>query len=60
LNWKFIEPPHVRYSCVALSRDDRVVGYAVYRHVQEPRGRVTLLVDFLVDPADEAAFTSLI
>ena len=48
LNWKFIEPPHVRYSVAALKRDGRPEGYAVYRHVQEPRGRVTLLVDFLV------------
>ena len=33
----------------ALRRDDRNVGYAVYRHFGEPRGRVTSLVDFLVD-----------
>jgi hypothetical protein len=35
-------------------------GYAVYRHAQEPGGRVTLLVDFLVDPADEAGLTTLV
>jgi hypothetical protein len=32
----------------------------VYRHVQEPRGRVTILVDFLADPADEDGFLTLI
>jgi GNAT superfamily N-acetyltransferase len=53
LNWKFVDPPHVRYSAVALRRGDDLHGYAIYRHIQEPRGRVTLLVDFLVDPGDD-------
>jgi GNAT superfamily N-acetyltransferase len=60
LNWKFIEPPHVRYSVVALKRDETIGGYAVYRHVQESRGRVTLLVDFLVDPSDRVGFETLL
>jgi hypothetical protein len=50
LNWKYTSAPHVRYSIAALRRDERNVGYAVYRHVVEPRGRATLLVDFLTDP----------
>jgi GNAT superfamily N-acetyltransferase len=60
LNWKYIEAPHVRYSVAALRRDGRFEGYAVYRHVQEPRGRVTSLVDFLVDPRDEAGMKTLL
>ena len=60
LNWKYVNAPHVRYLIAALRRDDRSVGYAVYRHLHEPRGRVTLLVDFLVDPADEAGFQTLL
>src|SRR5512135_2181675 len=60
LNWKFIEPPHVRYLIVALKRNDEICGYAVYRHLQEPRGRVTQLVDFLTDPDDEPGFKTLI
>ncbi len=60
LNWKFIEPPHVRYSVAALKRDGRPEGYAVYRHVQEPRGRVTVLVDFLSDTHDEIGFKTLL
>ena len=60
LNWKYIEAPHVRYSAAALTRSGQLHGYAVYRHVQEPRGRVTSLVDFLVDPADEAGFKTLL
>ena len=60
LNWKYVSAPHVRYSVAALRRDDRTVGYAVYRHLHEPRGRVTLLVDFLTDPDDEAGFRSLL
>jgi GNAT superfamily N-acetyltransferase len=60
LNWKYIEPPHVRYSVVALKRDETIGGYAVYRHLQEARGRVTILVDFLVDPSDHLGFETLI
>jgi hypothetical protein len=60
LNWKYASAPHVRYSIAALRRDDRNVGYAVYRHVSEPRGRVTLLVDFLTDPEDEEGLGTLL
>jgi GNAT superfamily N-acetyltransferase len=60
LNWKYAAPPHVRYSMVALERDGKVGGYAVYRHVQEPRGRVTLLVDFLADPSDVVGMDTLL
>jgi hypothetical protein len=60
LNWKFVSAPHVRYSIAVVRRDDRNIGYAVYRHLHEPRGRVTILVDFLADPDDEAAFQTLL
>lgn len=60
LNWKFVSAPHVRYSIAVVRRDERNIGYAVYRHLHEPRGRVTLLVDFLTDPDDEAAFRTLL
>jgi GNAT superfamily N-acetyltransferase len=60
LNWKFASAPHVRYAIAALMRNGRVAGYAVYRHLTEPRGRVTLLVDFLTDPADEAGIETLL
>jgi len=59
LNWKFVSAPHVRYSIAMLRRDERNIGYAVYRHMYEPRGRVTLLVDFLADPEDDAALRTL-
>jgi hypothetical protein len=60
LNWKYASAPHVRYSIAALRRDDRNLGYAVYRHLHEPRGRVTLLADFLADPDDEAGLSTLL
>lgn len=60
LNWKFIQPPHVRYIVAALERGENVAGYAVYRHVAEPLGRVTRLVDFLTDPDDAAGFLTLL
>jgi hypothetical protein len=60
LNWRYIEPPHVRYSIVALKRQGDVHGYAVYRHRHEPLGRVTMLVDFLVDPDDVSGLKTLL
>jgi len=60
LNWRYIEPPHVRYSVVALKRLGEVHGYAVYRHRHEPLGRVTMLVDFLVDPEDVSGLKTLL
>jgi GNAT superfamily N-acetyltransferase len=60
LNWKYVSLPHVRYSIAALLRDGRDIGYAVYRHLHEPRGRVTLLVDFLADPDDDGALSTLL
>jgi hypothetical protein len=59
LNWKYVQPPHVRYLIAVLERGDEAAGYVVYRHVQEPRGRVTLLVDWLTDPDDVTAMQTL-
>ena len=60
LQWKFVSPPHVRYSIAALYREGEAHGYVVYRHAREPRGKVTLLVDFLVDPDDSDALVTLL
>lgn len=60
LNWRFVEPPHIRYSIVALKRQGTLHGYAVFRHRHEPLGRVTLLVDFLVDPDDTSGLKTLL
>jgi hypothetical protein len=60
LNWKYIEPPHVRYAVAILRRDNEAHGYAVYRHMREPQGRVTQIVDFLTDPDDERGLKTLL
>jgi hypothetical protein len=60
LNWRYIDPPDIRYSVVALKRHGEVHGYAVYRHRHEPLGRVTMLVDFLVHPDDVAGLKTLL
>jgi GNAT superfamily N-acetyltransferase len=60
LNWKYVSAPHVRYSIAVLRRNEKNMGYAVYRHLHEPRGRVTLLADFLTDPDDETALHTLL
>ena len=59
LNWKFIEPPHVRYTAALLRRGEEVDGYVVYRHLREPQGRVTQIVDLLADPSDERGLKTL-
>jgi hypothetical protein len=60
LNWKYVEPPHVRYTVALLQRGDDIDGYAVYRHMREPQGRVTQIVDLLADPSDERGLKTLI
>lgn len=60
LNWKFASAPHVRYSIAALLRNGQTAGYAVYRHLHESRGRVTLLADFLADPDDASGLATLL
>jgi GNAT superfamily N-acetyltransferase len=60
LNWKYIQAPHVRYSVAVLERDGEAAGYVVYRHKIEPRGRVTLLVDLLTAPDDDAGALTLL
>lgn len=60
LNWKFVQPPHVRYHIAALVRGDRADGYIVYRHAREPLGRTTRLVDLLADPSDEEGVRALL
>jgi hypothetical protein len=60
LNWRYIEPPHVRYFAVALKRQGEVHGYAVYRHKHEPLGRVTMLVDLLTHPEDVSGVKTLL
>lgn len=59
LNWKFVEPPHVRYTTALLKRGGEMHGYVVYRHLREPQGRVTQIVDLLADPADERGLKTL-
>jgi GNAT superfamily N-acetyltransferase len=60
LNWRYATAPHVRYSAALLEREGRLDGWAVFRHVREPLGRVTLLVDLLADPEDEQGVLSLL
>ena len=59
LNWKYAEPPHVRYKMALLRRGDEVEGYVVYRHLREPQGRVTQIVDLVADPSDERGIKTL-
>jgi hypothetical protein len=60
LQWKYIALPHICYNIVALDRGSTVDGYAVFRHVDESRGRMTALVDLLADPDDRQAVADLL
>ena len=59
LNWKFMEAPHARYQAAVLKRGEDVAAYVVYRHMREPQGRVTQIVDFLAHPTDDRAISTL-
>jgi GNAT superfamily N-acetyltransferase len=60
LQWKYITLPHIAYTILALDRGATVAGYAVFRHLDEPRGRVTALIDLLADPDDRTAVAALL
>jgi GNAT superfamily N-acetyltransferase len=60
LNWKFADAPHLKYVCATSERDGETRGYVVIRHVEQEDLRVTILADFLADPADPAAFLALL
>jgi GNAT superfamily N-acetyltransferase len=60
LQWKYITLPHIRYEIIALDRGATIGGYAVFRHVDEPKGRVTALVDLFADPDDRDAVVALL
>ncbi len=60
VNWRYAEPPHVRYAIAVLRRQGAAAGYVVYRHAHEPRGRVTHVVDFLTVPGDDRALKTLL
>jgi GNAT superfamily N-acetyltransferase len=60
LQWKYIALPHIRYHVVTLDRGSTIDGYAVFRHQDDSRGRVTALVDFLADPDDRQALAALL
>ena len=60
LNWKYVQPPHVRYQIAALVRVSRTDAFIVYRHAREPLGRTTRLVDLFADPEDEAGVLALL
>lgn len=60
VTWRFLEPPHARYAVAVLRRAEGTAGYVVYRHLHEPRGRVTQVVDFLAEPGDDRALKTLL
>lgn len=60
VTWRFLEPPHARYALAVLRRKEGAAGYVVYRHLHEPRGRVTQIVDFLAEPGDDRALKTLL
>jgi GNAT superfamily N-acetyltransferase len=60
LQWKYIALPYIRYNVVALDHGSTVEGYAVFRHIDTPGGRITALVDLLADPGDREALAALL
>jgi len=59
LQWKYVALPHLRYEIIATEREGSLTGYAVYRHLNETRGKTTALVDFVADPDDPPAVIAI-
>ena len=55
LNWKYAEPPHVRYTSALLRRGDDVDGYVVYRHFRDIGEFMTELKDILDQASRQSA-----
>lgn len=60
LNWRFIEPPHVRYQILVATRGAALAGYLAYRVAQRNGLAIGLLVDWLTDPDDAETFGALV
>ncbi len=39
LQWKYVALPHLRYEILSIEREGALLGYAVFRHVDDARGR---------------------
>ena len=62
LTWRFLRHPHVAYE-VAFARSapsGELRGYAVYRGAEFMGRNLGLLMDFMVEPGDDAALASLL
>jgi GNAT superfamily N-acetyltransferase len=60
MTWKYAERPQLGHAIAVRERNGELAGYVVYRHVAEPQGLVTLLVDFLAEPDDAETLQRLL
>ncbi|HEY7699830.1 MAG TPA: GNAT family N-acetyltransferase [Vicinamibacteria bacterium] len=62
LQWKFREPPHVRYDVYEARRgpEGELEGYVVLRTALRNGVRLALLVDLFCDPEDEETLDALL
>ncbi len=60
LEWKFKNPPHVRYDVFEARRGGELSGYVVLRTAVRNGGRLALLVDLFADPEDREGLDALL
>jgi len=52
LNWRFFDNPRFSYRVLAVRREGRLVGYAVFRKADSPLADSGLIMDWLVEEDD--------
>lgn len=60
LNWKFCSQPYAAYRSFIAERDDRLVGYVVFRAAVAPEPPVGSIADVLLDSDNPAQMADLV
>jgi hypothetical protein len=60
LNWRFNSRPEVIYQCLAATRGDNLIGYLIYRIVEQDGAPWGYIVDFLAQGDPSGAFAMLL
>jgi hypothetical protein len=60
LNWRFNARPDATYVCLAAGNGEKILGYLVYRIVEQDGARWAYIVDFLTEGDPAATFTPLV
>lgn len=60
LNWRFNSRPDAAYHCIAAARGNTLLGYLIYRIIEQDAARWGYIVDFLADGDPKGVFALLL